>query len=104
MVRASQFSGSDFGLGGYNRAVHYVAHIKTVLESKQVLANLDEFLSRILLDDPLIQSDFERLLVDVDVLRRTAYKLLGEGSKDLIFGLLDFVIYYRKQVGILSSQ
>ncbi|KAK7206157.1 peptidase family C50-domain-containing protein [Myxozyma melibiosi] len=97
IVRPSQLGEPGFGLGTYNKAVHYVGHTKTVLESQKLLTSLDEFLSHILLKEPPIESQFERLLVDLDLLRRTAYKMLGDGSKELVFGLLSFVIHYREQ-------
>jgi hypothetical protein len=68
------------------------------MESRKILPNLDDFLPRVMLGGPMVQSDFERLVVDIDLLRRSASRVLGENSQDLPFALLSFILHYKTQV------
>ncbi|KAK9320809.1 peptidase family C50-domain-containing protein [Lipomyces orientalis] len=98
-VQAVSFSQKvqPYGLGIYNRAVHFVTYTRTVMESRNTLPNIDDFLPRVMLDGPMVQSDFERLVVEIDLLRRSAVKILAEKSQDLAFGLLSFILHYKAQ-------
>ncbi|KAK9247337.1 peptidase family C50-domain-containing protein [Lipomyces tetrasporus] len=87
-----------YGLGIYNRAVHFVTYTRTAMESRKTLPNIDDFLPRVMLDGPMVPSDFERLVVEIDLLRRTAVKILAERSQDLAFGLLSFILHYKAQI------
>ncbi|KAK9332556.1 peptidase family C50-domain-containing protein [Lipomyces starkeyi] len=86
-----------YGLSIFNRAVHFVTYTRTVMESRKILPNLDDFLPRVMLGGPMVQSDFERLVVDIDLLRRSASRVLGENSQDLPFALLSFILHYKTQ-------
>ncbi|KAK9488080.1 peptidase family C50-domain-containing protein [Lipomyces starkeyi] len=86
-----------YGLSIFNRAVHFVNYTRTVMESRKILPNLDDFLPRVMLGGPMVQSDFERLVVDIDLLRRSASRVLGENSQDLPFALLSFILHYKTQ-------
>ncbi|KAK9236358.1 peptidase family C50-domain-containing protein [Lipomyces kononenkoae] len=98
-VRAVPLAGKAqaYGLSIFNRAVHFVTYTRTVMESKKVPPNIDDFLPRVMLGGSMVQADFERLVVEIDFLRRSASKVLGENSQELIFALLSFVLHYKTQ-------
>ncbi|KAK9370996.1 peptidase family C50-domain-containing protein [Lipomyces kononenkoae] len=98
-VRAVPLAGKAqaYGLGIFNRAVHFVTYTRTVMESKKVPPKIDDFLPRVMLGGPMVQGDFERLVVEIDFLRRTASKVLGQNSQELVFALLSFVLHYKTQ-------
>ncbi|KAK9354170.1 peptidase family C50-domain-containing protein [Lipomyces doorenjongii] len=96
-VSFTEKAAQPYGLSIFNRAVHFVTYTRTVMESRKILPNLDDFLPRVMLGGPMVQSDFERLVVDIDLLRRAASRVLGENSQDLAFALLSFILHYKTQ-------
>ncbi|KAK9469061.1 peptidase family C50-domain-containing protein [Lipomyces arxii] len=86
-----------FGLSSYNRAVHFVSYTRSTFESSGALPTISDFLLRINLDESVVQTDFEKLALEIDLLRRTVNKTQADRWDDLVFGLLQFIIHYKNQ-------
>ncbi|KAK9446764.1 peptidase family C50-domain-containing protein [Limtongia smithiae] len=87
---------TKFGLSAFNRAIHYVNYVRTAVESKRTaLPSPTEFLAHVNLDSHIVDEDFQRLALDIDLLRRTAYKSLANESAEFTLCLLDFVVFYK---------
>ncbi|KAK9459850.1 peptidase family C50-domain-containing protein [Lipomyces oligophaga] len=91
--KASRLSGSCV----LNRTLLYVTHTRVLLEQKLVLPDADEFVRKLSIPVQLDKTLFEKLLVEIDNLRRAAIKLFSNKCSSLIFGMLNLMVHYGQQ-------
>ncbi|KAK9453265.1 peptidase family C50-domain-containing protein [Dipodascopsis uninucleata] len=81
-----------------------LAYARLLLESKKVLTDPNKLISKLLEEQLEIRTDIEKLLVNIDLLRRTAYRILGGESRSLIYNLLKVIIHYKNQSSLSTFQ
>ncbi|KAK9476091.1 peptidase family C50-domain-containing protein [Lipomyces japonicus] len=79
-----------------HRALNHIAYTINELQSKGSLPDCNDILPRILLDSKISDRELEKLIADVDLLRRLTFKVHGTKSLEFIISLPQVFIYYKQ--------